>query len=340
MAHMIMGTDRYGEVRVNGQRAWHGLGLEIEEGLGAEDAFKILGLDWDTELAPLTATLADGTQVPLSGKNPYRAHMRSDNQKLLGLVTEGYRPFQNLEVARFADAIAGQDAAITVETAGSLYDSRRVFVLVKLPGVIRAAADDILEQYILIQNGHGGTAAAACYDTAVRVCCANTLSWSEQTAGGIKFQHTGNFDNKLKQAQTVLGLAIGQAELFQEKVSALVGKVLTAEGTHRLLERIYDATYGTLPEDGQVSSEILERLVAKRANLIEQWEVNLCNERQNIRGIRGTAWAALNAVTEYHDHDRGNYGGINESDARIGSNIFGASSRDKAMAMKVALASV
>jgi phage/plasmid-like protein (TIGR03299 family) len=337
---MIMGTDRYGEVRKNGQRAWHGLGSEIEEGLGAEDAFKILGLDWATELAPLTATMADGTQVPLAGKNPYRAHLRTDTQKLLGLVTDGYKPFENIEVARFADALAGQDAAVQVETAGSLYDSRRVFVLVKLPTLIRASADDVLEQYILVQNGHGGTAAAACYDTAIRVCCANTLAWSEQNAGGIKFQHTGDFDNKLKQAQTVLGLAIGQAEKFQEKVTALVGKKLTAEGTHRLLESIYDATYGTLPEPLQVSAEVLEKLTAKRANLIEQWQVNLCNERQNLRGIRGTAWAALNAVTEFHDHDRGNFGGIDESDARVGNNIFGASSRDKATAMKVALASV
>lgn len=337
---MIMGTDRYGEVRKNGQRAWHGLGSEIEEGLSAQEAFPFIGLDWDTELAPLTATMANGTQVPLAGKNPYRAHLRSDTSQLLGLVTESYTPFQNKDVAAFADALAGQDAAVTVETAGSLYDSRRVFVLVKLPGIIRASADDVLEQYILVQNGHGGTAAAACYDTAIRVCCANTLAWSEQNAGGIKFQHTGNFENKIKQAQTVLGLAIGQAEKFQEKVTALVGKKLTAEGTHKLLESIYDATYGTLPEPLQVSAEILERLTLKRTNLIEQWEVNLCNERQKIRGIQGTAWAALNAVTEFHDHDRGNFGGIDESDARVGNNIFGASSRDKAMAMKVALASV
>ncbi len=40
MAHMIMGTDRYGEVRKNGQRAWHGLGLEIEEGFGASSRDK------------------------------------------------------------------------------------------------------------------------------------------------------------------------------------------------------------------------------------------------------------------------------------------------------------
>jgi phage/plasmid-like protein (TIGR03299 family) len=340
MAHMIMGTDRYGEVRKNGQRAWHGLGSEIEEGLGAEEAFKVLGLDWNTELAPLTATMEDGTQIPLKGRNPYRAHLRSDTKDLLGLVTDSYQPFQNSDLARFADAIAGQDAAVTVETAGSLYNSRRVFVLVKLPKLIIASADDVLEQYILVQNGHGGTATAACYDTAIRVCCANTLAWSERNAGGIKFQHTGDFENKVKQAQTVLGLAIGQADKFQDKVTALVGKTLTAEGTHRLLEGIYDATYGTLPEAGQVAGEVIERLTLKRTNLIEQWEVNLCNERQKLRGIRGTAWAALNAVTEFHDHDRGNFGGIEESDARVSNNIFGASSRDKATAMKVALAAV
>ena len=340
MAHQILATDRYGEVRKHGQRAWHGLGMEIEEGLSAEDAFRRTRLDWPTELSPLVATMADGTQVPLSGKNPYRAHLRTDTQKLLGLVTDSYRPFENMELARFADALAGQDAAISVETAGSLYDSRRVFVLVKLPMIIRATAEDVLEQFILIQNGHGGTATAAAYDTAIRVCCANTLSWSEEAGNGIRFQHTGDFDEKLKQARTVLGLAIQEADRFQEKVSALVGKKLTAEETTFLLSDTYDANFGRLPEPTQVSAEVLEKLVAKKANLIQQWEVNLANERQNMRGIRGTAWAAYNAVSEFHDHDRGRFADVSTSDARIASNIFGTSARAKAQAFKLALATV
>jgi len=39
MAHEIRSSDRFGEVRANGQRAWHGLGVEIPEGIDTVAAF-------------------------------------------------------------------------------------------------------------------------------------------------------------------------------------------------------------------------------------------------------------------------------------------------------------
>jgi len=352
MAHEIHATDRFGEVRKNGQRAWHGLGLEIEEGLTAQDAFETLGLGWQTIMAPVHAHVEvmgpNGIEtkiVKLSGSGDGgatpMAHLRADNMSLLGMVTDGYKPFENMDLARFADGLAGADAAVTVETAGSLYSGRRVFALVKLPNVIRATAEDILEQYILVQNGHGGTASLACYPTAVRVVCANTLRWSEtDLAKGIKFQHSGNFDTKLKQARNVLGVAVAESKKFQEKVTALVGKRLSAKESRMLLESIHDSTFGGLPTDDAVSGEVMQKLVAKRANLIEQWEANLANSRQNLPGISGTAWSVYNAVSEFHDHDRGRFNGVDESDARVGSNIYGVSHRAKVVAFNKALATV
>lgn len=349
MAHAIEATDRFGEVRKNGQRAWHGLGLEIEEGLTAEDAFDQIGLGWRTTLAPISAEVEvagdDGMpttqRIELGGANPPRAHIRTDTMKLLGMVTAQYKPFENHELARFADGLAGADAACSIETAGSLYNGRRVFALVKLPNVIRAAADDVLDQYVLVQNGHGGAAPLSCYPTSVRVVCANTLRWSESDlAKGIRFQHSGDFDEKLKQAKTVLGVALQESDKFQEQVTALASRHLTAQETRDLMVQIYDSCFGAMPDEFSVAAEVRTRLEKKRANLIEQWEANLQNERQSIKGIRGTAWAAYNAVSEFHDHERGRFGGVHESDARVASNIFGISHQHKTKAFKAALALV
>lgn len=350
MAHEIHATDRFGEVRSNGQQAWHGLGMEIEEGQSAVEAFPQIGLDWKTAMAPVVARMdgigADGmpstVDVPLTGKNQPMAHLRLGSQgghHLLGMVSSGYKPMENMDLARFADALSQQGAH--VETAGSLYNSRRVFALVKLPNLIRATSDDVMENYVLIQNGHGGTAAFSCYPTAVRVVCANTLRWSESDmAKGIKFRHSGDFDEKLLQAQAVLGTATAQAESFQEKVTAMVGKQLSAADTDRILNEIADKSFGRIPDEFQVSGEVREKLITKRAELIEAWYINLGNSRQNLPGIRGTAWSVLNAITEWNDHDRGNYAPVGESSARIGSNIFGASDRTKRQAFKTILAAV
>ena len=342
MSHEIHENDRFGYV---GQKAWHGLGAELEAGLDAVGAFEKLGIGWRTELAPVFATVKvpDGTErdgkpvlVEKQIECPdYRLHIRADNQQVLGMVSDGYQPFENMDLARFADALAGEDAAVTVETAGTLYDNRRVFVLVKLPQVVQATSEDISEQYVLVSNGHGGHASFAIYPTSIRVVCANTLRWSERDAGkGLRFRHTGQFDEKVAMARTVLGTAQKETEKFQEQVTALVETNLRGEKLTEFMRRAWEASYGKLKN---LEGVALAKMVSKRDAQINHW-LELCeNERNAMDGIRGTAWSALNAVTEFHDHERGRFKEIGESAGRVHSNLFGASSVAKMRTFRLAL---
>ena len=61
------------------------------------------------------------------------------------------------------------------------------------------------------------------------------------------------------------------------------------------------------------------------------------DDPQNIDGVRGTAWAAFNAITQHVDHHSG-YKGSNtaeKNEARMDSVLFGANSRLKATALKL-----
>ena len=335
MAHEIHTTDRFGYV---GKKAWHGIGQELPEGLTAEEGFRRIGLDWPTFLAPVHADLPDGGTVELPKR---RAHMRilEDGTPLeLGLVHEGYKPMENIELARFADAVAG-DNGLHVETAGSLYNSRRVFSLIRLPEPTVASADDIVEQYLLVSNGHGGTAAFLSYLTSVRVVCANTLRWSESDMSkGIRFRHQGDFQEKVAMARQVLEMCNTEADVFQRYVTALVGVQMTAEKLDNLFHAIADKYLGKIPAKGMVTEEKRAELMEKRAETIASWYANFENERQTLPGIQGSAWAAYNAVSEFHDHERGR--SAQGSEARIASNLFGASHRDKNVAFKETLALV
>lgn len=334
MAHEIHASDRFGEVRKNGQRAWHGLGMEIEEGLTAVEAFPLIGLAWDTELLPLFAEriTADGIERIESDS---RLHIRSDTGQKLGTVSDGYKPFDNGDLARFADALAGLDAAVVCETAGSLYDSRRIFCSVKLPQVVRASADDVLEQYVIVSNGHGGFASFSCYPTSVRPVCANTLRWSERDLSrGLSFRHTGNFDEKVKQARTVLGIAQAETVKFQEQVTALVGAQLDESATRAFMQLAWEDAFGKLNKDTMEDATYV-KLLTKRDADVETWMANIENERNVMHA--GNAWGAFNAITEWHDHERGRFKGINESDARVHSNLFGTSAMAKMRTFRRAL---
>jgi len=348
MAHEIHETDAFGYV---GQKAWHGLGSALPQGVDAVTAFRDLGIDWGTRLDPIYRKIAvvDSTGFPIIGADGTQEHQwvqlennfihtREDNNLELGLVSKGYKSFENIDVAKFADALAGADAATIVETAGTLYNSRRVFVLVKLPQVIKATSEDISEQYVLISNGHGGTASFSAYPTSIRVVCANTLKWSlRDAAKGLSFRHSGNIEEKLGQVRQVLGIAAQETAKFQEQVSALVGTTLLGDKLTTFLNDSYEIAFGKFDS---LEGESLIKALAKRDAVIAQQRELLENEKNSLDGIRGTAWSALNAVTEYHDHYRGRGKAVAISQVRAHSNLFGVSSDAKTKTLRKALSLV
>jgi phage/plasmid-like protein (TIGR03299 family) len=338
MAHEIRENDRFGYA---GEAAWHGLGTKVREGLTAEEGFEELGLGWRTVMAPVIAeveVMGDDGPTRRRVELPAQfAHLRADSMELLGMVTDGYKPFENMDLARFADSLAGADATVKFETGGSLYGGRRIFACVKLPEVIRAGSEDVTETYVLCSNGHGGFAATHCYPTGVRVVCANTLRWSERDlTRGISFTHTGDLQSKIKAAKMALGLAREEIAKFQTQVDKLVATRLSQKELDAYLEQCADVTIGRLDTAG-MSEEHKVKVAERRSKVIEAWKVNFQNERQTLAGIGGTAWAAYNAVSEWQDHERGRYLSIEESPARVASNLFGVSHREKSEVLRLAL---
>lgn len=344
MAHEIHSTDKFGEIREQGKRAWHGLGVEIPDGLSAEQGFEKIGLGWRTTLAPVFARIEgmgeNGPEFKDIEIKERKAHYRMDTMELLGVVSDGYRPLENMDLARFADALStAEEGKVVVETAGSLHNGRRVFACVKLPDQVRATAEDVMDQYILVGNGHGGFASFACYPTSIRVVCANTLRWSEaDVAKGLRFFHLGSMEDKLKNARTALGIARKETAKFQEQVTALVGLNLNRRRMKSLAEDIYASCFGRI--DDHLEPESKKKLEDKRDEVIAAWMANLEDAKQTLPGIVGTGWAFYNAISQWNDHERGRFGLVEESNGRISSNIFGVSNEHKRKAFRRVLAAV
>ena len=89
---------------------WHGLGVRVEEALTSQDALHYSGLDWTVRQEPLfTETFKS---VP-----GYVANVRSDNDRILGIVSDSYKVVQNEEAFAFTDALIGE--GVRYETAGA-----------------------------------------------------------------------------------------------------------------------------------------------------------------------------------------------------------------------------
>lgn len=331
MSHEITDTDK---VATTGEeRAWHKLDSRLPDGLTAEEAFKAAGLGWETRLRPLFFEGPDGARHEVKGTV---IQTREDNLAQLGVVSEDYQKCDNLRFAQFVDSLVGVDAALKVETVGSFFGGRRIFVSTKVPRSIRVTRDDVVNLYLSASMGHGGFAGLNVYPTSVRIVCDNTLRMSERDLGrGIRFSHLGDLDAKMKQAQLILGLLNVEAQVFEERIKTLAGAQLTPGQLDFFLDSAFTSAFGKMPDPKQ-DEEAFKKLEAKRISVLAAWRANLENERNALPGIRGSAWAAFNAVSEWHDHTRGN--GDSGSPGRVHSNLFGVSHAAKTATFKTALA--
>lgn len=101
-----------------------------------------------------------------------------------------------------ANALLGE--GVTYETAGSLQNGRRTWILAKLPQRYIISGDEITP-YLVFMNSHDGTDAVKAAMTPIRVFCQNTLNLALSTAKrSWAASHTGKIEGKLTDARNTL----------------------------------------------------------------------------------------------------------------------------------------
>ena len=321
MAHELSTVNGRTAMMYVGQVPWHGLGTCLESPATAQETIIAANLDYEVVLADLITRAG----IPVPSK---KAVLRTDTNEVLGVVGTNYVPVQNRECFSFLDAVVA-DGGLRYHTAGALRKGERIWLLAKLPGQIRVKfSEDVTEKYLLLSNSHDGSSALRVHYTSIRVVCANTLSLADRQGKGegIAIRHQGDLPSKVRDAQDVLGLA---SRYFDD-----------LEGQMDLLARHYpsfsqvSAYYKSLypdPEEGNPS-----RSQNVRDELLRLFENG---KGQDIPEIRGTTWAALNAVTEYVDHLRPTRAKTEFDRAanRLDSAWFGSGSLLKQKAFQTAL---
>lgn len=305
-----------------GEVPWHHLGTRLDAPATAEEAIVAAGLDYEVALAPLAAD----SDIPVPQR---KAVVRTDTRQVLGVVGNGFVPVQNRQCFGFLDAIVAE-GGLRYHTAGALGKGERTWLLAKLPGNIRIKnSNDVVDKFLLLSNAHDGTAALRVFFTPIRVVCQNTLSMAERKSQGqgVSILHKGDLAGKIKEAQQVLGLA----KVFYDDAEAKINGLASHRPTPTQLAAYFKSLYPD-PEQDQETS----RAKKIRDELHRLFEEGVGHDSP---AIKGTTWAALNAVTEYIDHVRGTRGSDDQDRAnrRLQSIWFGGGARIKQRAWNLAL---
>lgn len=257
---------------------WHKIGTVTEDVLTAAEAITAGGLDWDVELRPMYVLSDKGGKVRVPDKFGV---VRDKDESVLGVVGKNYVPFQNREAFAFFDNLVDSGEA-KYETAGSLKHGRWVWLTAKLPQHVEIGGIDEVEVYLLLHTSHDGTKSIQVDVTPVRVVCANTLNLATATSKRKwSVRHLSTAGQRLQEARDTLELSFKYIDSFTAEAELL----LSQNFTDRQMKNLLDNVLPDLPRKEKTKEIILANFV----------------EGKTLDNVRGTKWAALNAVGEYYD---------------------------------------
>jgi phage/plasmid-like protein (TIGR03299 family) len=278
--------------------AWHRLGTTTVGCMTAEQALLKAHLnDWEIEKQPVFAKVGNKyVEVPNKWATVRKNPFNEGQHDALGVVGRYYEPVQNEDEAELLNTLVSESGA-QFETAGSLDDGKRVFVTMKLPDTVLfngLGAEERTELYLCALDSKDGSSSFQFVVSPIRWVCANTVAAGLASAKSrFSARHTKKSAKAhVLEARRILGLTFQ----YTDELSIQIERLLEQEYSNQQFQRLTASLFPT-PKDADPESSRVKNQQEHRDTLRSLWA-----DSPTLEGIRGTKWAAYNAVTEYVDH--------------------------------------
>ena len=322
MSHGILENDTMFSVK---ERPWHNLGTVLAEAPTIEEGIKQAGLDWTVSLRPIVSDDTDRIQI-----STHKMVVREDLNQPLGVVGSDYKILQNREAFNFFDTFIENDLA-SLETAGSLFNGKKVFILAKINQQdMHISDEDVVEKYILLSNSHDGSQSVRVGYTPIRVVCNNTLSCaiSNRQSNLIKITHRTNVAETLEAVRETMNLINQDFLATEEQYKVLAQKGVSQDSLEKYVKQVFSVKkLENIINDYEKGLEEKEEIEEGRKRLLARVE-----EIFELEPVHN-AWTMYNSVNYYLNHDRGR-----TLENRYNSMWFGDSKRLDNRAFQIALA--
>lgn len=263
------------------EKPWHGLGIRVEEAPTSKEALELAGLNWKVLQKPIYTS----SGIPIKG---YKANVRDIDQNILGIVTDRYKVVQNEDAFKFTDTLLGE--GMRYETAGSLQDGKRIWLLAKLPHEYIIGGEQI-SPYLVFTNTHDGSGAIKVAVTPVRVVCSNTLNLALSTAKrSWSTIHAGDINGKMDDARETLQLAGKYMNCLGKEFNNLQQKKISERKVMEFIEEL-------LPEPDNASYQQKKNVARLREDMKRRYF-----DAPDLKDLGNTAYRFVNAVSDFATH--------------------------------------
>lgn len=273
------------------------------------------GLDWTVALKSVSIT--GGKKI-----DRYKAVVRSSDNTALGVVGRAYTPIQNEELATFCDNLA-DESTTGVSAVGQVDGGRRVYAVVNM-GDWRPegmGGEEVVSLSTIVSSRHDGGGSLTAGLFPLRLRCVNGLqAVVPHLVRHVRIRHTLNADVRLDEVRRVFGMAERGIDAFQANVDRLLNQSVTDAKFRKLVGQL-------LPVDDDTAPSTATRRTNATDAMFALW-----SEAENLADVRGTAYAAINAVAEWEQWERPLRGRSDRQEAQMLAVTAGARSFTDRMA--------
>lgn len=314
------------EIMENGQASmayagdvpWHGLGFKVPDDLSPEQMMEAANLNWTVETVPLMAPYSD-RQIDTG----HSALIRSSDSKMLDVITNDWKPLQNIEAFEFFNDFVGA-GDMSMHTAGSLMDGKMVWGLAKINESFELFGGDKVEGFLLFSNPHQYGKSIDVRFTPIRVVCNNTLTLAlgAKASNMVKINHRREFNGDM--VKETLGVASEKLAKYKEMAAFLGTKKYSNENIVEYFNRVF-------PKTSDKKNSALNN-VGEAHSRAAQLAMEALHEQPGANFAEGSWWQAYNSVTYLTDHVLGR-----SADTRLASAWYGFNQQKKVQALNLAV---
>lgn len=263
----------------NRKTYFNGCGEAIKNATSLEMAIKLAKLDWTVEKQPIYLN-------PMKIIPNQFATVRTDENKVLGIVGKNYEILQNAEAFDFLDSLVGSGNA-KFETAGYRNDSASFITCSTEP--MKILGDEFVP-YILFMNSFDGSGAVRVMFTPIRVFCSNCLVRAIKNAENkISVRHSRSMTERLEIAKEVLFTNTKYLEGLKTEAEKLAVKPFSAEAFEKLIKELFKTKEG-------------DSVLIQERNLIQIEALLKAYNQADLQNFNNSAWKAIQAVADFESH--------------------------------------
>ncbi len=306
---------------VGKEAAWHTLGDVTGKYQTTDELLRHPGFQY----VVFKSQLRDGLGRPVDAFGTFRWNIadklagRKEAAIYLGTVGKDYTVIQHDEGFKTVDQVMQSADGAHYETAGVLGSGETVWALADL-GFACKVGDDVQKGYLLFSTGHDGKTAHNYRLCFTRVVCQNTLNiaLSSGTKAALTIRHTKNAVAKLDDARKALAAMGEDVKRVEDRLNFLANRKMNREALSVIFDRLF-------PKNEEAKNTTRRDNIL--ADILKNYELNDGNA---FPEQRGTAYALLNAITDYTDHQRST-----KDDGRAEAAMFGSGDALKTKAYEV-----